>query len=299
MYFGDYLRDTAHLSLSEHGVYLLLMAHYYSTGKPLPADECALQRICRCTTADDTKALRSVVGNFFKLSDGVYRHKRIDAEIARGIKISEIQSDKARRAAGARWHGSHGDAPGTAPRISTSMESAEHGGLPFNAYPQPQPHSQPQPQPHKNTSSPCGDVAAVFDHWKKKLNHPRAVLDSKRKKCLEKALASYSIEQCLTAIDGCSVTPHNMGKNDCYEVYDEITLILRDSAHIERFIRNAANPPTGANHEKKPTGKLGRAAQAMRDAASSGRTKPVQDVGSTTRLLPGGRGVADDSTGHG
>jgi uncharacterized protein YdaU (DUF1376 family) len=46
-YPGDYLRDTAHLSLTEHDAYGLLLDHYYSTEKPLPNNKDALYPICR------------------------------------------------------------------------------------------------------------------------------------------------------------------------------------------------------------------------------------------------------------
>ena len=47
-YPGDYLRDTAHLSLMENGAYTLLLDHYYSTG-PLLVDKDGLYRVCKNT----------------------------------------------------------------------------------------------------------------------------------------------------------------------------------------------------------------------------------------------------------
>lgn len=66
-YWGDYVADTAHLSLAEHGAYLLLMAHYYRTRKPLPADESTLHRVCRCMSAEDREATGRVVREFFAI----------------------------------------------------------------------------------------------------------------------------------------------------------------------------------------------------------------------------------------
>jgi hypothetical protein len=86
-------------------------------------------------------------------------------------------------------------------------------------------------------------VRLVFEHWQKVMNHPRAKLTPERQRKIERSLKNYDAASLCKAIDGCSKTPHNMGKNDRSEVYDDIELILRDASHIERFMRNAANVP--------------------------------------------------------
>lgn len=100
-YWGDYLRKTSHLSLAEHGAYILLMEHYYSSGCPINANPSVLHRVCRC--ADDTEraACDSVVLQFFTKDGDLYRHDRIDEEISKSNKIK----DKGRDAANKRWHG--------------------------------------------------------------------------------------------------------------------------------------------------------------------------------------------------
>lgn len=90
------------------------------------------------------------------------------------------------------------------------------------------------------------EVDVVFKHWQKTLNHPQAKLTPERERKIKIALKTYSAPQLCKAIEGCSKTPHNMGQNDRHEVYDDISLILRDAAHIERFMRNADSPPKPA-----------------------------------------------------
>lgn len=83
LYVADYRADTAHLNAAQHGAYLLLIMHYWSTGG-LPADDAPLARIACMTTAEWRKT-RPIVAAFF--ADG-WHHKRIDAELARAAEIS-------------------------------------------------------------------------------------------------------------------------------------------------------------------------------------------------------------------
>lgn len=88
-------------------------------------------------------------------------------------------------------------------------------------------------------------VREVFEYWQSVMSHPKAALDEKRKALIKRQLKSYDSIDLKKAIYGCSVTPYNMGENDRGEKYDSIELILRDAAHIDRFMKNADNPPTG------------------------------------------------------
>jgi uncharacterized protein YdaU (DUF1376 family) len=84
LYVGDYLGDTGHLTTAQHGAYLLLMMHYWRKGE-LPDDDSQLSKITKLplkTWCD----YRPVLHAFFH--DG-WRHKRIDAELVRMMRISE------------------------------------------------------------------------------------------------------------------------------------------------------------------------------------------------------------------
>jgi len=98
---GDYARDTAHLTMLEHGAYTLLLDYYYSTAKPLPANEDTnaptlvgtsnprLYRICRAVNQEEQKAVDMVIEDFFTLIDGKYHQGRADTEIEKRVLISE------------------------------------------------------------------------------------------------------------------------------------------------------------------------------------------------------------------
>lgn len=83
-YIGDYQRDTAHLSLMEHGAYTLLLDAMYATGKGLPADLEGLYRICRASGKAERAAVSAVAGQFFPVNgDGSRHNKRATIELER------------------------------------------------------------------------------------------------------------------------------------------------------------------------------------------------------------------------
>src|SRR6185312_455647 len=101
-YCGDYQRDTAHLSLSEHGAYTMLLDTYFSVEKPLPSDLPSLYRVCRAMTRLEQQAVKSVAEQFFPVSevDGLRHNQRADREIAKArpkIEAARINRRKGGR----------------------------------------------------------------------------------------------------------------------------------------------------------------------------------------------------------
>jgi len=87
------------------------------------------------------------------------------------------------------------------------------------------------------------DVQIVFDHWRNVMDHKRAKLDNKRKGKIKSALKLFTVEECLKAIYGCSLSPFHMGENESMTRYDSIDLIFRGADYIEKFMAIADNPP--------------------------------------------------------
>lgn len=110
LYWGDYLRDTGHLSTAHHGAYLLMIGHYWSTGEALPDDDAVLWRIVRADSMAQWKKLRPAVVALFAAVEGKLIHRRIDAELTKASGRMAAASAKAKRAAEARWSG-HDDIP--------------------------------------------------------------------------------------------------------------------------------------------------------------------------------------------
>jgi uncharacterized protein YdaU (DUF1376 family) len=96
-HIGDYLKDTAHLSLLEHGVYGRLLDVYYTREGPLPVNQA--DRLIGVRSKDERAALSAVLDEFFALDGDMLRHPRCEREIAR----YQDKQEKAKRSANARW----------------------------------------------------------------------------------------------------------------------------------------------------------------------------------------------------
>lgn len=89
------------------------------------------------------------------------------------------------------------------------------------------------------------DVKLVFDHWREVMGHPLAKLGdngSKRYRAVAGRLKDgYSVDDLRKAVEGCKRTPWNMGENDRGGIFDDLELICRDAAHVDRFLSVALN----------------------------------------------------------
>jgi uncharacterized protein YdaU (DUF1376 family) len=79
-HIGDYLKDTAHLSLLEHGVYGRLLDVYYTRESGIPESQAG--RLIGARSKDETTAVHAVLTEFFELVDGTWIQARCEAEIA-------------------------------------------------------------------------------------------------------------------------------------------------------------------------------------------------------------------------
>lgn len=134
-YFADYAAKTEHLSLAEHGAYLLLMGSYYKRGCKLPANAEQLQRICKAFGQAEVDAMQSVLDQFFEKRKDGYYHNRIEEEIKKQKDISKKRSEAAKIR--------HANADANAD--ANAAASAEH--LDTQSQSQSQSHTQPQDPP--------------------------------------------------------------------------------------------------------------------------------------------------------
>jgi uncharacterized protein YdaU (DUF1376 family) len=173
LYVADYLRDTRRLTAAEHGAYLLLIMEYWTSGS-LPDDDRQLSRIT-CMTPAEWRRARPNVQPFF--TDG-WKHKRIDAELARSAEISSKRSASAKQ--------KHSNRSANAEQLDT------HAGA----------TSQPQPQQDAAPAAPDPEVE-LFRRGREVLGKTGGGLISKLLVAKQKnvALARAAIEQASTKSD--------------------------------------------------------------------------------------------------
>jgi uncharacterized protein YdaU (DUF1376 family) len=115
------------------------MAHYYSTRRPLPTNVQLLHHICSCTTDEEKQAVEQVVAEFFVRQGDVYRHERIETEIAKSKGISEV-----------RRNARLGKRNGNSTNVGTSVDTSVNDLSPVCAL---QSQSQSQKEKSKASSS--------------------------------------------------------------------------------------------------------------------------------------------------
>ena len=79
----DYVNDTSHLTLTEHGAYTLMLDSYYATQSPLPSDRHSLYRVVRALSPDEQKAVDAVLSEFWTETDTGWTNPRAERELRR------------------------------------------------------------------------------------------------------------------------------------------------------------------------------------------------------------------------
>ena len=147
LYAGDYLADTTMLTRDQHGGYFLLILAYWRNRGPLPDNDEALAMASR-SSVEDWVRLRPVLARFFRVRDGVWRHKRIDDELEKAAERYDRTVERAKAGAAKRWSRQPGS-------NATSNATSNAPGMPQAML------KQCQPQPHlKSQGKPCESARA-------------------------------------------------------------------------------------------------------------------------------------------
>ena len=98
------------------------------------------------------------------------------------------------------------------------------------------------------------NIEEVFNYWRATLNHPKALLTKERSRCIaERLREGYIVFDLKRAVDGCKASAFHMGTNDEGKVFDDVDLIFRNGAKVEKFIGylTKQNGKTKSNNGKR------------------------------------------------
>jgi hypothetical protein len=81
-------------------------------------------------------------------------------------------------------------------------------------------------------------VTEVFTYWQSVMEKKGARLTPERERAVCARLKQdYTVDEIKQAVDGCRASPFHMGENDARKRYDDLTLICRNGAKLEDFMR--------------------------------------------------------------
>lgn len=129
LYIGDYQRDTAHLSIAEHGAYLLMLQHYYATERPLPMGK-ALHRMLRAQGKAEVDAIDAVVSAFWQETPQGLVNARADQEIAKSDHQRSVNREQGKRGGRPKRNRSEQETDSVSDSVPKSVSQSEPNGNP-------------------------------------------------------------------------------------------------------------------------------------------------------------------------
>lgn len=274
-FVSDYLGDTGHLNTEQHGAYLLLIFHYWQTRKALRDDDGRLAVIAKLSRRQWIKNRPLIQEFFeVKNGVWTHRRIELELQIfeeklKKNVQAGKISARKRNFQFSSKKPLENNETPRTDVRTDVRTDadfSFERSLNGRSNHPDPVLDKEINKQAilentnHVERARPVGDspqvlifpkieekkselpksgsaeVQAVFAYWQEVHNHPQAKLDQKREKAiLARLREGYTVERIQAAIRGIRGSPHHMGQNDRATVYDDIELICRSGANVDRF----------------------------------------------------------------
>lgn len=185
LYIGDYQRDTGHLSIAEHGAYLLMLQHHYATEKPLPTGK-ALHRLLRAESRTDREAIDAVVAQFWQETNAGLINERSEIEIRKADHQRTVNQAIGKRGGRPRKTESN-----TESVIETKTESDTEPKANRN------PHQTPDTR-RKQPPTPKGADDAFSRFWSA---YPRKVGKGAAEKAWSKARINGHADDVIAAVE--------------------------------------------------------------------------------------------------
>ncbi|AUX87033.1 hypothetical protein C3F34_13990 [Acinetobacter sp. ACNIH2] len=135
IYIGDILAKTTRMTTEQIGASFLLMMDYWRNGA-IPDDNNVIASVIRMSVTK-AKALKLILvnSNLFEVNDGQMSSKYLDGLKNQAEINKSSKSERAKKAAEARWNKENGDAT-TGHKNSNAQASNEHDPSNANAYAQ-------------------------------------------------------------------------------------------------------------------------------------------------------------------
>lgn len=203
-HLGDYARDAGHLSMIEDGAYRRLIDVYYAREMPLPVDIKECQKLTRCTSAAERKAVQYVLEKFFRLADDGYHQKRCDEEI--GKAKARIEAARLNGKKGGRPKANHN------PELTQEEPNGFAPGSNLETQPfilaNPEKSSPPPTSQSEESKSRCAAVAIDPGDPRKQLwDLGLSILGAKSRSLLAKAIGDVGEAQVGEILGHMAVRP--------------------------------------------------------------------------------------------
>lgn len=189
-HLGDYMRDTAHLSMLEDGAYRRLIDAYYAREKPLPSDLKDCSKLARASSKAERDAVAYVLKEFFEKTEDGYRQKRCDEVIASFYE----KKRKAKESADARWSHQRTQCERNANASETHMQSASEVDAPISHSPVTNPKEDKAKALAEARAVPGLDVVA-FDRFVDYRAERKPAIKIISLKAAAQELAKYGAQQ--------------------------------------------------------------------------------------------------------
>lgn len=178
LYWGDYHRDTRHLTRSEHGAYLMLLSALWNSGGKIAADDANLAKLAMCTPSEWAD-MKATIMAFFRVSRGKLTHRRLTSELAK----YESTIGKRKEA------GKSGSLVSNGKRKRSGAANAEH--LPTKPEPEPESRLETPNRVSKSTrrvtadertggSSPSRSQVLDFEELRERIQREAAEIAAQR-----------------------------------------------------------------------------------------------------------------------
>lgn len=214
-------------------LFAMLTMRDWIEGTPTPARE-QIAGWLRCSVDTVDRALRELarVGALHVIPRRDGRRQATSAYVLTGdgVQLSTNGSEPHRCGSQPEVQSRTGESlTGAAPIEAKGVKGLE--GLQSKTETPPNP-----PQAGGRGKGPSPEETQVFDTWKAATErNGNTRLDRKRLAKIREALGTYPLGEVLDAVEGWQFVPHFRGENDRQTIFDELTLLLRDAEHIEKF----------------------------------------------------------------